>query len=66
MKKILAEIRSGSFAKKLDRRERGGAPVVRAGAARGSASSRSSKVGASLRQMMPFLDPVTVKPEMQG
>ena len=58
MKQLLTEIQSGEFAKKLDRRERG-----RPAELQGDCATREQKhpievVGAKLRGMMPFLDPV--------
>jgi len=61
MGKLLEEIRSGAFAKKwIDENETGrkwfGAQRVK------ERDLQIEKVGAKLRAMMPFLDPVTVEP----
>jgi ketol-acid reductoisomerase len=61
MKKILAEIQSGDFAQRWIAENEAGRPRF----ARDRADERElpiEKVGAELRQMMPFLDPVTIKP----
>jgi ketol-acid reductoisomerase len=61
MKKILAEIQSGEFAKKWIAENEAGRPRFEAERAR-EREQPLERVGAALRQMMPFLDPVTIKP----
>ena len=61
MKKILAEIRSGEFAKRWIAENQEGRPRFEA-ARRSEREEPIEVVGAQLRRMMPFLDPVTVKP----
>ena len=65
MKKMLAEIQDGTFAK-LDQRERERAgPWFNATrAARADAAARAGR--RQLRAMMPFLNPVTIRPDGQG
>jgi ketol-acid reductoisomerase len=61
MKKVLAEIKDGTFAKDWIAENEKGRPRFEAR----RQSEREQKlevVGAKLRQMMPFLDPVTIKP----
>src|ERR1700678_4200655 len=61
MKKLLAEIKSGAFAKAWIAENEAGRPWFE----RERLAQRElgiEKVGAALRKMMPFLDPVTVKP----
>src|SRR6202789_2052277 len=61
MKKILGEIKSGAFAKAWIAENEAGRPNFE----RERQAQRElgiEKVGASLRKMMPFLDPVTIKP----
>jgi ketol-acid reductoisomerase len=61
MKRLLAEIQDGSFARRwIDENETGRA-VFLAERARQRAHP-IERVGAALRAMMPFLDPVTVDP----
>ncbi len=61
MRKILGEIRSGEFAKKWNAENQEGRPRFDA-ARRSEREEPIEVVGAQLRRMMPFLDPVTVKP----
>ncbi|WP_437737935.1 ketol-acid reductoisomerase [Sorangium sp. So ce1335] len=61
MKRILADIQSGEFARKWIAENEAGRPKFEAT----RASEREQKlevVGANLRKMMPFIDPVTIKP----
>ncbi len=61
MGKILAEIRSGEFARKwIEENESGRKNFLEARAK--ERELQIEKVGAKLRAMMPFLDPVTVAP----
>ena len=57
MKKILEEIQSGEFAKEWILENLAGRPAFRAQRAR-EKELLVEKVGAELRSMMPFLDPV--------
>ena len=61
MKKVLEEIQSGTFAKRWIDENRRGRPWFSGERAR-EATHPIEEVGAKLRAMMPFLDPVTVKP----
>ncbi len=61
MKKILAEIQSGVFAKAWIAENADGRPKFEA-RKHAERESTIERVGASLRAMMPFLDPVTLKP----
>jgi ketol-acid reductoisomerase len=61
MKKILAEIQSGAFAKAWIAENEAGRPRFEADRQR-ERDQPIERVGAALRQMMPFLDPVTIKP----
>jgi ketol-acid reductoisomerase len=61
MKKILAEIRSGAFARSWIEENQTGRETFLADRARERAHP-IEKVGAELRAMMPFLDPVKVEP----
>ncbi len=61
MKKILAEIQDGTFANKWIAENKAGRPEFE----KRRAAERELKleqVGAELRKMMPFVDPVTIKP----
>src|ERR1051325_6995192 len=61
MKKLLAAIRDGSFAKDwIEENEKGGPRFESKRQA--EREQPIERVGAQLRKMMPFLDPVTVKP----
>jgi ketol-acid reductoisomerase len=61
MKKILAEIRNGTYAKNWIAENEKGRPWFEKVRAE-EQKHLIEKVGAELRAMMPFLDPVTVKP----
>ena len=63
MKQMLAEIQDGTLRQEVDRRERG-RPARRSTRRRQAEQSQLlEEVGAKLRAMMPFLNPVTHKPE---
>jgi ketol-acid reductoisomerase len=62
MKKLLAEIQDGSFAKKWIQENVDGRPTFNA-RRKAEQSQLLEDVGAKLRAMMPFLNPVTHKPE---
>jgi ketol-acid reductoisomerase len=62
MQELLAEIRSGAFAKGWIAENEAGRPEFLA-ARRREAGHPIEQVGAKLRKMMPFLDPVDVDPE---
>ena len=57
------EIQDGTYAQGVDRRARSGPPVVRRDTRAPSSTHQIEQVGAKLRAMMPFLDPVTVRPD---
>jgi ketol-acid reductoisomerase len=61
MKALLAEIKSGEFARRWIEENQAGRPWFEA-RRRAERELPIERVGASLRQLMPFLDPVTVKP----
>ncbi len=61
MKKILDEIRNGTYAKKWIEENEKGRPWFNE-TRRKDQGHLIERVGAELRKMMPFLDPVTVKP----
>ncbi|WP_437651362.1 ketol-acid reductoisomerase [Sorangium sp. So ce362] len=61
MKRILAEIQSGEFARKWIAENEEGRPNFEATRAK-EREQRLEVVGANLRKMMPFIDPVTIKP----
>ncbi|WP_437581172.1 ketol-acid reductoisomerase [Sorangium sp. So ce887] len=61
MKRILAEIQSGEFARKWIAENDEGRPTFEATRAK-EREQRLEVVGANLRKMMPFIDPVTIKP----
>ena len=65
MKAILADIQSGTWAQQWIDENKKGRPVF---AATRAAEQRQpiEKVGAELRSMMPFLDPVTITPDEQS
>jgi ketol-acid reductoisomerase len=61
MKKILSEVQDGTFAKNWIAENKAGRPAFE----KRRAAERELKleqVGADLRKMMPFVDPVTIKP----
>jgi ketol-acid reductoisomerase len=65
MQKLLDEIKDGTFAKKWIAENQTGRPEFNK--TRASEQEHAiEKVGAQLRSMMPFLDPVTIKPGQQG
>jgi ketol-acid reductoisomerase len=65
MQKLLDEIKDGTFAKKWIAENQTGRPEFNK--TRASEQEHAiEKVGAQLRGMMPFLDPVTIKPGQQG
>ncbi|WP_437516937.1 ketol-acid reductoisomerase [Sorangium sp. So ce1099] len=61
MKRILGEIQSGEFARKWIAENEQGRPNFEATRAK-EREQRLEVVGANLRKMMPFIDPVTIKP----
>jgi ketol-acid reductoisomerase len=61
MKKLLAEIRDGSFARDWIKENQDGRPRFEA-RRKAEREHQIERVGAGLRKMMPFLDPVTIKP----
>jgi ketol-acid reductoisomerase len=61
MQRLLADIRSGAFAKAWIAEVAAGAPRFKA-TRRAEQDQPIEAVGAQLRSMMPFLDPVTIKP----
>jgi ketol-acid reductoisomerase len=65
MKRILAEIKDGTFAKNWIAENEVGRPKFKATRAK-EQEHPVEQVGAKLRSMMPFLDPVTVRPDEQG
>jgi ketol-acid reductoisomerase len=64
MKRMLDEIRDGTYARKWIAENEAGRPWFNATRAR-EQEQRLEQVGAALRAMMPFLQPVTVKPDAQ-
>jgi ketol-acid reductoisomerase len=65
MQKLLDEIKDGSFAKKWIEENHTGRPQFNKTRA-AEQDHPIETVGAQLRSMMPFLDPVTIKPGQQG
>jgi ketol-acid reductoisomerase len=65
MQKLLDEIKDGTFAKKWIAENQTGRPEFNKTRA-AEQEHPIEKVGAQLRSMMPFLDPVTIKPGQQG
>jgi ketol-acid reductoisomerase len=65
MKKLLTEIQDGTFAKIWIAENEKGRPGFKATRAK-EQELLLEKVGAKLRDMMPFLNPVNVRPDMQG
>jgi ketol-acid reductoisomerase len=61
MKKILGEIQSGAFARAWIAENEAGRPRFEA-LRQAEREQPIERVGAALRKMMPFLDPVTIKP----
>ncbi len=65
MQKLLAEIQDGTFAKKWVQENEDGRPWF--GPHRAAEQTQTlEEVGARLRALMPFIQPVTVKPDGQG
>ena len=62
MKRILAEIQDGTFAKAWIAEHEAGRPNFNATRIK-EQDQPLEQVGAKLRSMMPFLDPVTVRPD---
>ncbi len=65
MKKMLKEIQDGAYARKWIAENEAGRPWFNATRAQ-EQSHPIEKVGAKLRSMMPFLNPVTIQPDEQG
>ena len=65
MKKMLSEIQDGTYAKKWIEENEKGRPWFNE-VRRREQEQPIEKVGAELRAMMPFLNPVTVRPDEQG
>jgi len=65
MQKLLDEIKDGTFATKWIKENETGRPQFNKTRA-AEQDHPIEKIGAQLRSMMPFLDPVTVKPGQQG
>jgi ketol-acid reductoisomerase len=65
MKKMLTEIQDGTYANKWIAENKDGREWFNE-TRRREQDQPIEKVGAELRAMMPFLNPVTVKPEEQG
>jgi ketol-acid reductoisomerase len=61
MKQVLSEIQSGQFARKWIAENAEGRPQFER-TRQAEREQRLEKVGEGLRKMMPFLDPVTIKP----
>ena len=64
LRRMLAEIQNGTYARKWIAENEAGRPWFTAERAR-EQSQQLEEVGARLRGLMPFLDPVTVKPDGQ-
>jgi ketol-acid reductoisomerase len=65
MQKLLDEIKDGTFAKAWIKENQTGRPEFNKTRA-AEQDHQIEQVGAQLRSMMPFLDPVTIKPGQQG
>ena len=65
MQKMLCEIKDGTYARKWIDENEAGRPWFKETRAK-EQEHPIEKVGAKLRDMMPFLDPVKVRPDMQG
>ncbi len=65
MRKMLKEIQDGTYAKKWIAENDAGRPWFKATRSR-EQEHPLEKVGSELRAMMPFLSPVTVRPDSQG
>jgi ketol-acid reductoisomerase len=61
MRRVLAEIQNGTFARRWVEENQQGRPWF-AGERASQTQHPIEEVGAKLRAMMPFLDPVTIKP----
>ena len=61
MKRILSDIQNGTFAKNWVKENAEGRPNYKAKQA-AEQEQQLEKVGAQLRKMMPFVDPITIKP----
>ena len=66
MQQMLDEIQDGTFAKKWIERERGRPAVVQRDARRRADAARSRRSARSSARMMPFIQPVTIRPDGQG
>jgi ketol-acid reductoisomerase len=65
MKKMLSEIQDGTYARKWIEENKQGRPWFNE-TRRREQEQPIERVGAELRAMMPFLNPVTVRPDEQG
>ena len=65
MKRMLSEIQDGTYANKWIKENKDGRPWFNE-TRRREQEQPIEKVGAELRAMMPFLNPVTVRPDEQG
>jgi ketol-acid reductoisomerase len=65
MQKLLDEIKDGTFANNWIRENKTGRPQFNKTRA-SEQDHQIEQIGAELRGMMPFLDPVTIKPGQQG
>jgi ketol-acid reductoisomerase len=65
MQQMLCEIKDGTYARKWIAENEAGRPWFKATRAK-EQEHPIENVGAKLRDMMPFLDPVRVRPDMQG
>ena len=65
MQKLLAEIQDGTFAKKWVKENEDGRPWFQPHRA-AEQTQILEEVGAKLRALMPFIQPVTVRPDGQG
>jgi ketol-acid reductoisomerase len=65
MKKLLAEVRDGTFAKRWIEENEKGRPWFNAERKK-EQDQQLEQVGAKLRQMMPFINPVVAKPGERG
>jgi ketol-acid reductoisomerase len=65
MQKMLCDIKDGTYAKNWIAENENGRPWFKETRAK-EQEHLIEKVGAKLRDMMPFLDPVHVRPDMQG
>ncbi len=65
MRRMLKEIQDGSYARKWIEENEKGRPWFKATRSR-EQDQLLERVGAQLRSMMPFLNPVSVRPDLQG